>query len=300
MRDQSKTTGKKAKRRAPSARPESRPGDDGDELDPREAARALKAALARSDAESETAPARRRPRRRISRPAPISRPARSLRRLEADDGDLDPGASRPGFFQRHDLWVILFGLALLAGGTVARRSLHAVELIPLEGMGLRLERPSVLLPPRSLVPRSDGAALRAGDGSPLPYHVVYQSPAGPLLRLEIRVEPRPSYNNLRAALSLDRVSRYGEMYWAASSDAIKLRERDWIRTEFRYGYKAHELDSPKMATAIEFATLNGSLLYVVTAHGNPEGAVELADLIAPTLAADANHRAASGIRREDG
>ena len=113
---------------------------------------------------------------------------------------------------------------------------------------------------------------------------------------ELRIDKRPGYNNLGAALSLARVSQYGEVYWAAESDDSTIGGRDWLRTRFHYAYKSIDADSPKVATGIEYATLNGGLVYVVTFHGSEKDAESLRALIAPTLAVDANHPAA--IRKD--
>ena len=266
----------------------------GPDLEAREAARALKAALAEADARSETdEPPRPRRRRRppTSHGDVVPRPVRP-RRPSPPPERIDPRLARPGLFQRHDLAVILLGLALLAAGAVLYGWLTAVETQRLETLGLSLERPAALLPPIDVEP-AGGFAARAGDGTPLPYHVEYQSPTSPLLRLEILVDQRPTYNNLHAARALDRVSRYGEMYWSEPTEEVKIAGRTWLRTRFRYGYKADTFDTPKVASGVELATLNGGLLYVVTAHGELDESDELAALIAPTLTADANHPAAS-------
>lgn len=264
------------------------------DLDAREAARALKAALAEADAESDDEMDTPRPRRRRRPPTshgePLPRPVR--RRATVAPEPIDPKLVRPGVFARHDLAVVLGALVVLGAGSVAYRSLTAVEVEPLATLGLSLDRPAALLPPVDIGTPGQTAA-KAGDGTPLPYHVEYQSPTSPLLRLEIQIEERPTYNNLHAARALDRVSRYGEMYWAEPTETVKIAGRNWLRTRFRYGYKADEFGSPQIASGVELSTLNGGLLYAVTAHGTPGESDELAELFAPTLDVDANHPAAS-------
>jgi hypothetical protein len=173
-------------------------------------------------------------------------------------------------------------------------------------LGLSLMRPNSWLPPQPVIPTPSRLALSIGSGTSadakrrppagLPYHVVYQSPTDPLVRLEIRIDRRPTYNNLHGALGLARVSRYGEVYWAAESHNETIHSRDWQRTRFRYAYKSDDVDSPKVATGIEYATLNEGLVYVVTLHGSEQEAEELSELVGPTLAIDANHPAA--IRKD--
>jgi hypothetical protein len=293
--DKKKKKKKKKKREAEAG---GRAAADGEiEIDAREAARALKQALAESAEESgESDESTARPRRRrppTSHGTPLPRPARR-RRPTPEPEPPDPKLSPPSLFARHDLAVVLMAAALLAGGALTYRSLSAVATERLEILGLSLDRPSALLPPVELTPPGSKVS---GDGSSLPYHIEHQSPASPSLRLEILVEPRPAYNNLHAARALDRASRHGEMYWSEPTDTVKIAGRNWVRTRFRYAHKAHDFGTPEVASAVEFATLNGGLLYVVTAHGTPDEASELAALIAPTLNADPNHPAAS-IRPE--
>ena len=83
------------------------------------------------------------------------------------------------------------------------------------------------------------------------------------MRLEVRIDHRPVYKNWRGALSLARVSRYGDTYWTANSLERSVGGREWVETQFRYAFTAYSGDSPKVATGIEYATLNGDLLYVL-------------------------------------
>jgi hypothetical protein len=115
------------------------------------------------------------------------------------------------------------------------------------------------------------------------YHVVYQSPSDPRMRLEVRIEDQPLYNNLIGALGIYRAGRYGETYWAADSNITNIGGRDWTRTEFSYAYKDGFNASPMIAHAIEYASLNSGQIYVVTFHGSRAQASELAAQIAPTL-----------------
>jgi hypothetical protein len=230
---------------------------------------------------------------------------------DEEEGDGE-GDGRPSTWMRHDLLVLIGALALLASGVIAYRSLTAPRLTEFSRFGLSLERPGTWLPPQDVPPPPSRLAAAVGgkDGPPpearkvrapeegLPHHVVFQSPLSPLARLEIRIDRRPTYGNLRGALSLARVSRYGEVYWAAESDEQTIDGRDWVRTRFQYAYKAGDGDSPKVATGIEYGTVNGNLVYVVTFHGSDAEAERLRALIAPTFAVDPNHPAATSQSRE--
>ena len=214
--------------------------------------------------------------------------------------DVDAMAEPPSVWQRHDLLVLIGALALLAGGVLAYRSKTAPRTIAFAKLGLTLERPSAWLPPQQVPPPPSSLALAVGPNpaaktpakGELPHHVMYQSASNALGRLEIRIDKRPSYNNLRGALNLARVGRYGEVYWAADSSDETIKGRDWVRTRFRYAYKPDDANSPRVATGIEYATLNGGLVYVVTLHGSDKDADALRALIAPTLTVDPNHPAA--------
>jgi hypothetical protein len=224
--------------------------------------------------------------------------------------------TRPLAWQRHDLLVVVVAVALFAGGVVGQHRLAAPSLSPFDQLGLHIGSPSGWLPARRVGRPAAGLVARAekrGDREPeaaapereaeqaapagLPYHIQIQSSLDPVARLEIRIAPRPTTGNLRSALVLERVSRHGEALWAAESADRTIGGRDWVRTAFRYAYKGSKTDAPRIATAIEYATINGRLLYTVTFHGASGGdARRLEALLIPTLAVDANHPAAVGAR----
>jgi hypothetical protein len=200
--------------------------------------------------------------------------------------------------------IILFGV-----GVIAQRRLSAPSLQPLDQLGLHVASPAGWLPPRRVGRPTGGLVSRTGarDGrepeaaapsSPgLPYHIQIQSVLDPVARLEIRIAERPTTGNLRSALVLERVSRHGEALWAADSVDSTIGGRDWVRTAYRYAYKGSKSDAPRIATGIEYATINGRLLYAVTLHGRTDAdARRLEALLMPTLAVDANHPAAVGAR----
>ncbi len=200
-------------------------------------------------------------------------------------------------------------LVLFAVGVVAQRRLSAPSLRPLDQLGLHIASPAGWLPPRrvgrptgGLVARTGArerprAGRRAPAAAGLPYHIQIQSVLDPAARLEIRIAERPTTGNLRSALVLERVSRHGEALWAADSVDSTIGGRDWVRTAYRYAYKGSKSDAPRIATGIEYATINGRLLYAVTLHGRTDAdARRLEALLVPTLAVDANHPAAVGAR----
>jgi len=201
---------------------------------------------------------------------------------------------------RWDLWVVLAALALLSAAGLTLRSLTAPEFDEFRLRGLSFARPRGFLPPTPVPEAASPLASALAAPEPLPteeaappaepppprpseYHVVYQAPAAPLLRLEVRIADRPIYNNLLGALSIERAARYGASYWSSESRIENIGGRDWTRTEFRYAFKASDTDSPRVASAIELASLNANLLYVVTFHGTQGQAEELAEMVEPTL-----------------
>ena len=217
--------------------------------------------------------------------------------------------SRPAPWQRHDLLVVAVALALFVIGVVSQHRLAAPALFPMNQLGLHLSCPSGWLPPRrvgrpagGLVARPDlaesaGSDSAADEDDPvaaaLPYHILIQSAVDPGARLEIRIAERPTTGNLRSALVLHRVSRHGEAHWAGDSADSTIGGRDWIRTAYRYASKGSKTDSPRIATGIEYATINGRLLYTVTLHGDSDASAHrLESLLVPTLSVDANHPAA--------
>lgn len=238
--------------------------------------------------------------------------------VEADGDDHAP----PSPVQRHDLLVVIGALALLALGGLIYRASTAPTLVAFEREALSFERPGGWLPPEPVPPAEPRLAARIdplpiepvpdtgnapgdegegeGEDDPAPapepqaptpaaddFHVVYTSPADPNVRLEVRIAERPHYSNLRGARSFSRRTRYGELYWAAEGRRVTLHGHDWLRTRFRYAHKEGERGSPRIDSAIEYATVLGKRLYVVTVHGPDRQVQRLDELIAPTLGIDA-------------
>lgn len=215
--------------------------------------------------------------------------------LSEDAEPILPMPEPPGFWQRHDLGVLFFALAVFAGGTLVSRQLATPKQIQFAKSGLQFQRPSGWLPAQSTPAKAAGLAnTTSGFGvakaSPSSadtgQHFVYQAPRDSRQRIEVRIGPRPPYRNLRGARAIERLGQYGEFYWEAESSDRSIARRDWVRSEFRYAFKPSKSGSPQIANAVEYATIQDARLYVVTLHGDPKSMTELDKLIAPTLRID--------------
>ena len=198
--------------------------------------------------------------------------------------------NRLRFSQQHDLGVLIVALALLAGGALVHRFLAAPNIAEFSQEGLHFERPGGWLPGQ--VPQGAMSPLarnQAGFGAPAQavssahLHTVFVSPQDARRRIEVRIAARPAYSNLRGALAVQRLGEYGELYWARHSGNAAIEGRDWLRTEFRYAFKASKGGSPQIAEAIEYAIVNAGRLYVVTLHDAPDAVGTLDSMIAKTL-----------------
>jgi hypothetical protein len=204
--------------------------------------------------------------------------------------------SPPSFWSRHDFGVLLFAFAVFAGGTLVTRNLATPKRIAFEESGLHFERPAGWLPGQQNSHRSAGlASTTSGFGvepprdrneSPGEFHVIYRSARDGRRRIEVRIAPKPGYGNLRGARAIERLGQYGEYYWEANSGDHAIRRRDWVRTEFRYAFKASKSGSPQIANAVEYATIQDKRLYVVTLHGDLDSMNDLDKFISPTLQID--------------
>lgn len=197
----------------------------------------------------------------------------------------------PPIWKRHDLLVLAVAAALLLAGALAYRVLIRPELIAFEHRGLRFERPTGYFPPQDIeVPPSSLAGLAAiAPSTPAPaapstrFHKLYKTPEGPLVALEVLVDRRPDYQGVAMVLQQARRLRYGEYLWTARADEREVNGHAWLRTEFQYAVKATDDDAPQVATAVEYATVNDDLLYVVTVHGTEEEARRLESLVQTSL-----------------
>lgn len=196
----------------------------------------------------------------------------------------------PSFLQRHDLGILLFALAIFAGGTLITRRLATPRLIDFHQGGLHFQRPVGWLPVQQLsLPAAGLARTTAGFGtsetaeSDAILHLLYRSARDARQRIEVRIAPRPAYGNLRGARAVERMGQYGEFYWEAGSQERSIARRDWLRTEFRYAFKASKGGTPQIANAVEYATLKDKRVYVITVHGDLQSMNTLDKTLYPTL-----------------
>ena len=197
------------------------------------------------------------------------------------------GPSSP--YHRHDFIVIAFAVMVVFAGGWFHRNLVQPSTEIFQTRGLTFERPAIWLPPEEvpatpprLVPAEPAPPRPAG--AQLPYHVVYTSTLDPNVRMEVRIEARPTaWNNILAVLDLDRRTRWGEQYAADPSAVRTLGGHDWLETRFRHGFTPVPGDEPRIGHAIELATVDPERLYVVTLYGGPRRVARLEAAIAPTL-----------------
>ncbi len=242
-----------------------------------------------------------RPSKAVKRPAGggTSRAAPKGARVDKPDRAKEPSeegstsSERPSLLFRQDLVVVIAGLALLAIGSLAHHALTAPTMVTFHKHGLEFRAPGGWAKPNAVpaAPTHLARELRsspkveapsAAPSSPT-LHEIYTYAADSSIRLEVRVAPKPRYGNLRTVLSFERHNRYGELYRSIRVSNVPIRGRDWLRARFEYAYKAHDDDSPKVATGIEYAAIAGDRLYVVTMHGNANNVTWLESRVAPTL-----------------
>ncbi len=98
--------------------------------------------------------------------------------------------------------------------------------------------------------------------------------------LEIRIEPRPRFGNLAAAIRFHRRIRYGPRYTLHDTRRVALLGREWLRSHFEHSTAPARKDTD----AIEYALAQGNRLYSVTVHGSSREARRGLDIIETTLA----------------
>lgn len=191
-------------------------------------------------------------------------------------------------YHRHDVIVIALAAAVVAAAGFVHRRLVEPPLEVFETRGLRFTRPATWLAPEEVAlvsPRliaTEPPAPRPPGGE-LPYHVVYTSTLDPEVRMEVRIEDAPTWRNILAGLELDRRTRWGELYGGDPSRVLTIAGHDWLRTGFRYAHAAEKDDEPRIAHAVELATVDRTRLYAITLHGPPRRVERLERMIAPSL-----------------
>jgi len=207
----------------------------------------------------------------------------------ATTGVVELGGEIRGTYQRLDLLVVVLGLAIVAGAAQLHQRLVTPETTSFAAHGLAMTRSAAWLAPEFVptpAPRLVHALPQPTAGG-LPYHVVFTSSISADARLEVTIEPRPPWSNLRADLELDRRTRYGETYAADPGEVRTIDHRDWLRTAYRYAYVSEAGDEPRIGRAVEYATIGGDRLYVVTFHGTPAQTARMEAVTAPSLRVDA-------------
>jgi len=227
---------------------------------------------------------------KVAEPAVMAEPAVVVEPVAAVEV-IEPGQSvigrPPSVVAQHDLAVVIAALLLLAIGGLAYHSLTTPVMTTWEQHGLAFRWPGSWLAGEPL-PQRPGRLLAEAAAPPrpageLPFHEVYSYAADADLRIEVRVDRRPSYGNLRGVLSFERHNRFGELYRMLDGDTVAIAGRDWLRTRFQYAWKEDKGDAPETATGIEYAIAAGERLYVVTLHGSDASTRWLEKLVASTL-----------------
>lgn len=197
-----------------------------------------------------------------------------------------------GFFRRHDPIVLVAAMALFAAGSFAYRVTTTPEVDAFDHHGLAFHIPELAwLPEQHVTPpplRLLHGVLPAQTRQRERQHTRQISAADPRLSLEILITARPRFSNLRAVRSLARRTRYGELYRELEPQVITTNGKRWLRTRFSYATKPIKHAAPQVATGIELTTLNGRLMYAITAHGDPVSARWLAERIQQSLRVNPN------------
>ncbi len=207
----------------------------------------------------------------------------------------DDAPRPPSLWHRHDLLVVVVATALLVAGAFIYRKLVEPKMVEFSHAGLTFQRPTGFFPPVDVdAPATSFGGLgglgglaaqgsTAAQPATVRYHKLYKTPAGPLVALEVLIDRKPLYRGLGIVLQQARRQRYGEFLWVADAEDRNVGGAAWARTEFQYATKATQDDAPQVATGIEYATVNGDRLYVVTVHGTTPEAMRLESLIQTTL-----------------
>ncbi|MEZ4365009.1 MAG: serine protease [Kofleriaceae bacterium] len=177
--------------------------------------------------------------------------------------------------------VAVFGAAWL------HRRLVRAPTQPLSAHGLTLAYATTWLPPEPMpepAPRLlHGDAPRRPATAELPYRVQLTSSVDSTARLEILVDELPPWSNLVTSLELDRRTRWGELYATVGSEVRSIAGHDWLRTSFRYAHAQAKGDEPRLATGVEYATVDREHLYVITLHGSARALAAIERVTASSL-----------------
>jgi hypothetical protein len=162
--------------------------------------------------------------------------------------------SQESRFARHDLAVVVVALLALVIFAAIHRAMAAPPVAHLSRLGLTLTYPATF--------------VGEPGGDTLPSLTTLSSVDEPGLGLAIKVDSKPIFDGpLDSALEFERAQAYGSMYQNLGHRHRNVLGHDWFRTEFAYAYKTTPADAPRVAWAVEYATVNGDRLYIVTLHG---------------------------------
>ncbi len=205
---------------------------------------------------------------------------------------VDTNTAAPPAWLRHDLLVVAVAAALFFAGALA----YGVLLEPTMGRfsqdGLSFAKPQIFLPPQPVTVEEStfgGLGGLAPEGADQPaqdtdeFHKIWRRVGFPMMALEVRIAPKPQFRGLDLVLQTSRRARYGKYLWDADTGTREMGGVEWERAEFHYATAAAEDDAPRVAVGIEYATVNGDRMYVVTVHGTAEEARRLEEVVLSTL-----------------
>ena len=161
---------------------------------------------------------------------------------------------REGWFLEHDGAVTLAAIVLLLIGWFTYRQATVQELTTFDRQGLTFTYPKGWFP---------------NDPTPEAFPVsVSFADIDPTTKVEVRISKKPAFDGpIESVLDLSRSRQYGELYRKFTTEKRTVAGKEWIRSDFAYAFKKSDDDTPRVASAVEYATVNNENLYVVTVHG---------------------------------
>ena len=170
------------------------------------------------------------------------------------------------FVFRHDLHIVAIALVILAlGGLAHDAGGDPGRVVTVERLALRVPSGWLAAP----APAGAATVLRGEDA---------------VTRLELRAaEPPPPLISAETSLDLERAQRHGPLYTREASGPRRAGGRDWQRTVFSYAFKPTPTHAARLATAVEYALVDGGRLHVVTLHAPAERIEALEELILSTV-----------------
>ncbi len=217
---------------------------------------------------------------------PVAIAALLLQRARAEVAELR------GHYHRHDLLVLFLALVIIVIAGRMHDRLITPPPVTFAERGLTFERSQGWLAPEPISPISPRLLYRA-DAVSVPssrrdgtYHVAFTNAGDASARLEVLIDQKPAWSNIVTGLDLARRTRWGELYQLEQSAVRSIAGHDWLRTSYRYAYAADKGDQPRVASAIEYATVGRERQYVISMFGNDLQLARMETTIAPTLRVD--------------